>query len=83
MTRLCSPPLAIEVLIGPDGAPQRITRGALNGILEPTSRWLAEADWWSRPIAREYWKALLNAELLVEIFHDLHRDAWFLERIYD
>ena len=83
MTRLCDPPLEIEVALGLDGAPRRITRGALTGALQPDSRWLAEADWWSRPIAREYWKALLNAELLIEIFHDLHQDAWFLERIYD
>lgn len=83
MTRLCSPPLEIEIRLGPDGAPSRITRGALSGVLRPQARWLAEADWWSRPIAREYWKALLNTDLLVEIFHDLHQDAWFLERIYD
>ena len=83
MTRLCDPPLEIEVALGLDGSPRRITRGALTGALQPDSRWLAEADWWSRPIAREYWKALLNAELLIEIFHDLHQDAWFLERIYD
>ena len=83
MTRLCDPPLAIEVALGPDGAPRRITHGALTGVLQPASRWLAEADWWSRPIAREYWKTLLNSELLIEIFHDLPQDAWFLERIYD
>ena len=83
MTRLCDPPLVIEVELGPDGAPARVSAGALRGSLHPTSRWLADADWWSRPIAREYWKAILNHDLLVELFHDLHQDAWYLERIYD
>lgn len=83
MTRLCDPPLAIDVELDPDGLPIRISRGPLRGALRPTSRWVADADWWSRPIAREYWKALLNTDLLVELFHDLHADAWFLERIYD
>ena len=83
MTRLCDPPLPIEVELGPDGAPARVSGGLLRGALRPASRWLAEADWWSRPIAREYWKAILNGELLVELFHDLHEDAWYLERIYD
>jgi len=83
VTRLCAPPLAIEVELGPDGAPARVSGGPLRGGLRPASRWLADADWWSRPIAREYWKAVLNSELLVELFHDLHEDCWYLERIYD
>jgi hypothetical protein len=83
VTRLCDPPLAIEVELGPDGAPARVSGGPLRGDLRPASRWLADADWWSRPIAREYWKAVLNSELLVELFHDLHEDCWYLERIYD
>ena len=83
MTRLCDPPLAIEVELGPDGAPTHVSGGPLRGALRITSRWLADADWWSRPIAREYWKAILNSELLVEVFHDLHEDCWYLERIYD
>ncbi len=83
MTRLCDPPLPIEVELDPSGAPSRVNGGPLRGPLRPVSRWLAEADWWSRPIAREYWKAILNGELLVELFHDLHEDAWYLERIYD
>jgi hypothetical protein len=104
VTRLCDPPLAIEVEVGPDGAPARVTGGPLRGPLRPASRWLADADWWSRPIAREYWKAILtrgdvpsvgraqqslraaypsDSDLLVEVFHDLHQDAWYLERIYD
>jgi hypothetical protein len=83
VTRLCDPPLAIEVELGPDGAPARVSGGPLRGDLRPASRWLTDADWWSRPIAREYWKAILNSELLVEVFHDLHEDCWYLERIYD
>jgi hypothetical protein len=83
MTRLCDPPLPIEVELGPDGRPARVCGGPLRGALRPAARWLAEADWWSRPIAREYWKAILNGELLVELFHDLREDAWYLERIYD
>jgi hypothetical protein len=83
MTRLCDPPLSIEVELDASGAPTRVSRGPLRGVLQPTSRWVADADWWSRPIAREYWKAILNTDLLVELFHDLHEDAWYLERIYD
>ena len=83
MTRLCDPPLPIEVELGRGGAPARVSGGPLRGDLRLASRWLADADWWSRPIAREYWKMILGSELLVELFHDLHEDCWYLERIYD
>ena len=83
MTRLCDPPIPVEVELSPEGAPDRITLGPLLGPLSPTARWLAETDWWARPVAREYWKVILNSELLCEVFHDLHHDQWFLERIYD
>lgn len=83
MTRLCDPPLPVEVEIGPEGAPARMRAAGLHGALNPVAQWLADADWWARPIARHYFKALLGQDLLVELFHDLHVDAWYLERIYD
>ena len=83
MTRLCDPPLPVEVELDERGVPARVSAGPLRGTLRPASRWIADADWWARPITREYWKAVLGGDLLVEIFHDLHQDAWFLERIYD
>jgi hypothetical protein len=92
VTRLCDPPLEIRVTLGPEGAPA-LVHGALNGTLEAVARWVVELDWWRQPVAREYWKALVphlasaaqpaDAQLLVEIFHDLELDTWFLERIYD
>lgn len=83
MTRLCDPPLPVEVELTPEGVPARLRAAGLGGPLAPVSQWLADADWWARPIARHYFKALLGHDLLVELFHDLHDDAWYLERIYD
>jgi hypothetical protein len=83
VTRLCEPPLPVAVDLGAEGAPARLRAGGLHGPLRPAARWIADADWWARPIAREYWKVLLGDELLLEVFHDLHEDAWYLERIYD
>ena len=47
------------------------------------ARWKVETEWWKQPVVREYWKALLNSNLLCEIYHDLSRDEWFVERVYD
>ena len=82
MTRLLQPPPGIEVALDPQGAPGRVG-GVLLGPVEPLTRWTVDQDWWERPVAREYWKLLVGDRLLVEVFHDLNQDAWFLERVYD
>lgn len=83
MTRLFEPPLPLEVELDGAGAPAWITRGPLTGRLTPHNRWLVDVDWWLRPVARECWRAELGRKLLVELFHDLQSDTWFLERVYD
>jgi hypothetical protein len=82
MTRLLSPPACIEVRLADDGTPSFIS-GAFTGSIHPIARWKVEARWWSDPVIREYWKAVLNNSLLCEIYHDLRRDQWFVERVYD
>ncbi|HEY1456801.1 MAG TPA: hypothetical protein VGG31_09910 [Candidatus Dormibacteraeota bacterium] len=82
MTRLLSPPAIVEVRLAEDGTPSFIT-GAFTGSLDPIARWKVETGWWKEPMVREYWKALLNSSLLCELYHDLKRDQWFLERVYD
>ncbi len=79
MTRLLQPPPGIEVALDPQGAPGRV-----GGVpVAQLTRWTVEQDWWERPVAREYWKLVIGDRLLVEVFHDLNLDAWFLERVYD
>jgi hypothetical protein len=47
------------------------------------ARWLVELDWWRQPVAREYWRVLLDESLLCELFRDRLGGGWFLERVYD
>ena len=82
MTRLLSPPAPVEVTLGAEGMPSFIT-GAFSGSVDPIARWKVETEWWDVLVVREYWKALLNSNVLCELYHDLSRDEWFLERIYD
>jgi hypothetical protein len=82
VTRLLSPPAAVEVTLSPDGTPCFIS-GALSGTIDPIARWKVETEWWQKAVIREYWKALLNSNLLCELYHDLDRDEWFVERVYD
>lgn len=82
MTRLLSPPTAIDVTLDHGRAPIAIS-GAFNGSIQPIARWKVETSWWDRPVVREYWRAVLNNTLLFELFHDVSTNAWFVERVYD
>ena len=68
--------------MGADGTPSFIS-GAFSGVIDPIARWKVETSWWKKPVVREYWKALLNSNLLCELYHDIDSDEWFLERVYD
>ena len=82
MTRLLSPAAKVEVRLNADGTPGFIT-GAFSGSIDPIARWKVETEWWNQVVAREYWKALLNSDVLCELYHDLAKDEWFVERVYD
>lgn len=82
MIRLVSPSAAVDVTLDHGGAPIAIA-GAFNGSIEPIARWKVEASWWDRPVVREYWKVVLNSNLLCELYRDASCNAWFVERVYD
>ncbi len=83
MTKLLDKPLSITVELGSDGSPRRLTRGPLVGDVIALNRWLAQLDWWHRPVEREYWRVVLRQGILCEIYRDQIGNAWFLERVYD
>jgi hypothetical protein len=82
MTKLLNPPTAVDVTLDHGRAPIAIA-GAFNGSVEPIARWKVEGLWWDRPVVREYWKAVLNNELLFELYRDATTNEWFVERVYD
>lgn len=50
-------------------------RIAIESTLES---WRIDDEWWrKRPIARVYWRVLLEDGRIVDVFHDLVRGDWF------
>lgn len=82
MTRLLTPAVAAYVTVGPGGAPVAVS-GAYTGSLDPIARWKVETEWWKQPVVREYWRAVLNSTTLCELYRDVLRNEWFVERVYD
>jgi hypothetical protein len=82
VTRLLTPPTAVDVTLDHGGAPIAVS-GAYSGSIDPIARWKVETRWWDKPVVREYWKAVLNSSLLCELYRDVTRNEWFIERVYD
>ena len=82
MTRLMNPPTPVTVTLNADGTPAFVS-GSWTGTVDPIARWRVETEWWNQAVVRDYWKVVLNSNYLCELFHDLTRDEWFIERVYD
>lgn len=77
-----TPPTPVTVTLNADGTPAFIA-GTWSGAVDPIARWRIETEWWNQAVVRDYWKVVLNSNYLCELFHDLARDEWFIERVYD
>jgi hypothetical protein len=80
VTYLLDPPRLIEVELDPNGQPYHRRDDRLVGDLHVVLRWVVDVDWWIDPVSREYWCVLLRGKLRCEIYRDLDREAWFVER---
>lgn len=84
MSRLWTPPLAIQVDVDEAGFPIRFTwNNRIHAVHRVTNRWRADTDWWCRRIWREYFKIVTESGMLVILYHSLLDDHWYLERLYD
>lgn len=46
-------------------------------------RWRVDEDWWRGRVWREYFRLITRSGLLVELFHDLTAEGWYIQRVYD
>ncbi len=84
MTRLWVAGIRIKVFLNPGGLPQQgHWGGRTHPVQEVVHHWRVDAGWWRLRIWRDYYKLVTTTGLLVVVYHDLVRDEWFLQRIYD
>jgi len=82
MTRLLREHPVIEVEIGSGGGLVAFLWNGRRERVEVCNRWRVEESWWSRPIARDYFK-VAGASWLALIYFDRVDRSWHLERLYD
>lgn len=84
MTRLWLNGVLIRVEVDSSNIPrQLIWQRQLHSIQHIYNRWRVDREWWNQRIWREYLLLDTQSGLLVVIFHDLVRDRWYLQRLYD
>jgi hypothetical protein len=82
MTRLLHEHPAIDVDLGSDGEPVAFRWNGRRERIEVCNRWRVEESWWSRPIARDYFK-VAGRNWLALLYLDRADGTWHLERLYD
>jgi hypothetical protein len=84
VTRLSVNGLAIAVTCDADGMPVRLTwGGAAHPVTAVIERWRVDAEWWRGRVWRMYFRLTTDTGLLLEVYHDLLADGWFIQRVYD
>ncbi len=84
MTELLLPARRMRVRLSADGVPTHLESAAgWQPVTRVLNRWRIECEWWRVPIARDYWRLLLDEDLALECFCDRTTREWFVERVYD
>ena len=82
MTRLLRAHPAIDVELGSNGELVAFRWSGRREQVEVCNRWRVEESWWSRPIARDYFK-VAGQNWLALVYFDRVDGIWHLERLYD
>lgn len=48
-----------------------------------SKKWRIRREWWRKETYREYFQIETEKGVLCEIYRDLKKNRWFIERIYD
>lgn len=84
MTRFWPAGVPVQVTI--DGLWMPLTvawDGETHPVQALIDRWRVDEDWWRGRVWREYFWLTTRTGLLLEVFHDLTTDGWYLQRLYD
>ena len=84
MSRFWPAGLPVQVRCDALATPTSLTLGRVrHPVRQVLERWRVDEGWWRKRAWREYFKLLTDSGLLVVIYHDIARQEWRLQRIYD
>ena len=84
MTRLWVSGIAVKTTVTAAGEPASfVWNGHLHAVQGISNAWRVDMGWWRLRVWRDYYTLHTTSGLLVELYHDLVNDQWFLQRVYD
>jgi hypothetical protein len=60
-----------------------VWRGRRYQVIDVIGRWRIEGRWWADGRDREYWRVEAKGGAVWDLYHDLNRNAWHMERLWD
>ena len=72
-------PRPVRVLTG-DGLPVAVVEGERRRTARVEDAWDVDDGWWRTPIARRYYRLVLEDGVVRTLYHDRNQDAWFAQR---
>lgn len=76
-------PAEIKVSSDTRGMPLSLTRNRkqerITGIYE---HWRVADEWWGREIQRDYFRIETSQGVVLDIYHDMAANLWYLDRIH-
>lgn len=83
VVRVLRPPRAIEVF-AERGTPAFVRGPGLGGrVVGAAGPWRIAAQWWSTPLARDYWDLELTDGGIYRCYHERDSARWFVDGVYD
>jgi hypothetical protein len=71
-------PRPVRVLTG-DGLPVALVEGERRRAATVEDAWYVDDEWWREPIARRYYRIVLEDGVVRTVYQDRRRGEWFAQ----
>lgn len=84
MAKLLEKPEEIRVRTNAGGVPLSLSRdGTREKITAIYEQWKAADQWWGKEMERHYFRVKTSRGLVLDIYHDIGTNNWYLSKIHD
>jgi hypothetical protein len=84
MSRFFAEPRKIHVFTDKNGQPAGVVWRGRRQAVRVCNHWRIEGEWWeNNGVAREYYKVIGTASLILVLYYDRLGNAWYVERVVD
>lgn len=83
MTHLWESGTPVNVWVVDEQPKRLVWNETVHPVLEIVKQWRIDQGWWRLRVWRDYFTVETTTGLLLDIYHDLLKDKWYVQRWYD